>query len=113
MRWRRCPLRPRFLGFSALGLAEILRPRGHPPLHELLAGPHAAGLAALRAILQAAMADPATAFRLRAAPDVAAALAADPVALPDLARRTGRTLMVASDPALAPGRTEIERIARG
>lgn len=30
------PLRPRFLGISALGLAEIVRPRIHPPLHELL-----------------------------------------------------------------------------
>ena len=44
------PLRPRLLGFTALGLAEIVRPRIHPPLHELLAGPHAAGLAALRRI---------------------------------------------------------------
>ena len=43
------PLAPRLLGFTALGLAEILRPRVHPPLHEVLAGPHAAGLAALRA----------------------------------------------------------------
>ena len=43
-------LRPRLLGFTALGLAEIVRPRVHPPLHELLAGPHAAGLAALRAM---------------------------------------------------------------
>ncbi len=42
------PLGPRLLGFTALGLAEILRPRVHPPLHEMLAGPHAAGLAGLR-----------------------------------------------------------------
>lgn len=106
------PVRPRFLGFSALGLAEIVRPRSHPPLHELLAGPHAAGLSALRAIMQAAAAEPGAAFRLRAAPDVAAALAQDPVALPDLARRTGRPLIVASDPSLPPGRAEIERTAR-
>ena len=105
------PLRPRFLGFSALGLAEIMRPRAHPPLHELLAGPHAAGLAALRAIMQAAAVEPAASFALRAAPDVAAALAADPVALPDLARRTGRTLIVTSDPSLPPGRTATERTA--
>ena len=52
------PLRPRFLGFSALGLAEILRPRVHPPLHELLAGPHAAGLAALRALPRESAAAP-------------------------------------------------------
>ena len=44
------PLRPRLLGFTTLGFAEIVRTRVHPPLHELLAGPHAAGLAALRAI---------------------------------------------------------------
>lgn len=106
------PLHPRFLGFSALGLAEILRPRAHPPLHELLAGPHAAGLAALRSVMQAAMAEPAVAFRMRAALDVAAALAADPVALPALAGRTGRTLMVSSDPALPPGGVVVERIAR-
>ena len=106
------PLRPRFLGFSALGLAEIMRPRVHPPLHELLSGPHAAGLSALRAIMQAAAAEPAAAFRLRAAPDVAAALAGDPAALPDLARRTGRPLIVASDPSLPPGRTVSERTAR-
>lgn len=31
----RDPLRPRFLGFSALGFAEIRRPRIRPPLHEL------------------------------------------------------------------------------
>ena len=43
------PLQPRLLGFTALGLAEIVRRRVRPPLHELLAGPHAAGLAALRA----------------------------------------------------------------
>jgi Ribonuclease G/E len=30
------PLRPRFLGFSHLGFAEILRPRIRPPLHEFL-----------------------------------------------------------------------------
>ena len=47
------PLRPKFLGFTALGLAEIVRPRVHPPLHELLAGPLAAGLAALRAVMAA------------------------------------------------------------
>jgi len=106
------PLRPRFLGFSALGLAEIMRFRAHPPLHELLAGPHAAGLAALRAIMQAAAAEPAVTFALRAAPDVAAALADDPVALPDLARRTGRTLIVTSDPSLPSGHTAVERTAR-
>ncbi|MEO9190731.1 MAG: ribonuclease E/G, partial [Acetobacteraceae bacterium] len=40
------PMRPRLLGFTNLGLAEIVRTRVHPPLHEMLAGPHAAGLLA-------------------------------------------------------------------
>ncbi len=88
------PLRPRLLGFTQVGLAEIVRPRVHPPLHELLAGPHAAGLAALRAL------ERENAARLRAAPNVAAALQTDTVALGDLARRTGRSLILHTDPAL-------------
>ncbi|HEX7388817.1 MAG TPA: ribonuclease E/G [Acidiphilium sp.] len=32
----RDPLKPRLLGFTALGLAEVLRPRIRPPLHEIL-----------------------------------------------------------------------------
>jgi len=106
------PLHPRFMGFTALGLAEIMRPRVHPPLHELLAGPHAAGLAALRDIMGAAAAEPAATFALRCTPAVAAALHGDPVALPDLARRTGRPLMIHPDPALPAGACIIERSAR-
>ncbi|QNT78652.1 ribonuclease E/G [Entomobacter blattae] len=34
------PLKPKFLGFSALGFAEILRPRLRPPLHELFSLPY-------------------------------------------------------------------------
>lgn len=30
------PLKPRLLGFTGLGFAEVLRPRVRPPLHELL-----------------------------------------------------------------------------
>ena len=105
------PLGPRLLGFTAGGLAEIQRPRVHPPLHELLAGPHAAGLAALRRV--AASADPASPPWLRAAPDVVSALEADGVALPALAHRLGRPLVVRSDPALPPGATVIEETARG
>ena len=92
------PVGPRFLGFTALGLAEILRPRLHAPLHELLAGPHAAGLAALRQI--ATEASPRGAPALRAAPGVVAALEADPGALQALAQRLGRSLVMRSDPAL-------------
>ncbi len=106
------PLHPRFLGFTALGLAEIMRPRVHPPLHELLRGPHAAGLAALREVMAAAAAEPSAASTLRCAPDVAAALADDAVALPDLARRTGRPLIVQPDSGLPPSGWTVERTAR-
>ena len=92
------PLSPRFLGFTALGLAEILRARIHPPLHELLAGPHAAGLAALRRLTREAGAGAIPA--LRAAPGVVAALQDDAAALQALAQRIGRPLVMRSDPTL-------------
>jgi Ribonuclease G/E len=94
------PLRPRLFGFTRLGLAEIVRSRVHPPLHELLAGPHAAGLAALRQAAAMIADDPARPPVLRAAPPVLAALEADGVALADLARRAGRDLMKRADPSL-------------
>jgi Ribonuclease E/G family len=94
------PLRPRLLGFTALGLAEIVRPRVHPPLHELLAGPHAAGLAALRLVAAELAMAPHRLPALRASPAVIAALQADAEALPDLARRAGRPLILRADPAL-------------
>jgi Ribonuclease G/E len=94
------PVGPRLLGFTQLGLAEIVRPRVHPPLHEMLAGPHAAGLAALRRIATEVAAAPHRTLRLRAGPAVVAALQADPVALPELAGRTGRALILRADPAL-------------
>jgi Ribonuclease G/E len=94
------PLRPRFLGFTALGLAEIVRSRVHPPLHELLAGPLAAGLAALRAVIAAFDGDPRGMPAVRAHPAIVSALQADPAALPDLARRTGRGVTLRSDPGL-------------
>jgi Ribonuclease G/E len=93
------PLQPRFLGFTALGLAEIVRPRVHPPLHELLAGPHAAGLAALRAVAAAAGL-PEQRPALRASPAVAAALHADPAARAALAQRIGRPTSITIDPSL-------------
>jgi Ribonuclease G/E len=93
-------LAPRFLGFTALGLAEIVRPRIHPPLHELLAGPHAAGLAALRLIARDLDVDPRRLPVLRASPAVVSALQQDAIALADLARRAGRALILRSDPSL-------------
>ena len=95
-------LRPRLLGFTALGLAEIVRPRVHPPLHELLAGPHAAGLAALRRLAAEIAVRPDRAPVLRAAPDVVAGLQDDAAARADLARRAGRPLILRPDPALTP-----------
>ncbi|HYZ24765.1 MAG TPA: ribonuclease E/G [Rhodopila sp.] len=94
------PLRPKFLGFTTLGLAEIVRPRVHPPLHEFLNTPLAAGLAALRAVLAASGPDPRTMPALRAHPAVIAALQADPAALPDLLHRTGRAPTLRADPSL-------------
>lgn len=90
------PLRPRLLGFTALGFAEISRPRVGPSLAELLSGPHAAGLAALRAAWRAGVS------RLRAAPAVVSALAADTAARQDFAREAGGALNMISDPGLGP-----------
>ena len=94
------PLAPVLFGFTALGLAEIMRPRVHPPLHEVLAGPHAAGLAALRAADAAFAARPQHAPSLRAGPAVVAAVRADPAALADWQRRTGRAFPMRPDPTL-------------
>jgi hypothetical protein len=74
----------------------------HPPLHELLAGPHAAGLAGLRQLAAEAAAQPHRALALRASPGVVAALQSDAEAAADLARRTGRDLVLRSDPSM-PG----------
>ncbi len=95
------PVGPRFLGFTALGLGEIVRPRVHPPLHEVLRGPHAAGLAALRRIASDVAARPRIGPALRAAPAVIAALQADSEALSDFVRRSGCPLKLRADPALA------------
>ncbi len=102
------PLQPRLLGFTALGFAEILRPRGRPPLHELLAGPLAAGLAALRRVAAESATRPGWTPALRATPAIVTALETDGTALPDLARRAGRPLILRSDPMLAPLRWVLE-----
>ncbi|HEY2618789.1 MAG TPA: ribonuclease E/G [Acetobacteraceae bacterium] len=104
------PLRPRLLGFTALGLAEIVRTRVHPPLHELIAGPHAAGLTALRRIATEVATPPHRLPALRASPAIVAALHDDTEALPDLARRAGGDLTVRSDPNLPATAWTIEAI---
>lgn len=91
------PVPTRFLGFSALGLAELLRDRIHPPLHELLASPHASGLEALRTLAKTIAADPRTPSELTCAPAIAEALERDASALADLARLAGRPLILRVD----------------
>ena len=95
------PRRPRVLGVTALGLIEIMRTRTGPPLHERLSGPHAAGLAALRA-MQAATRPPEAPPALRAAPAVIAALEADAAALDDMRAATGHAPSLRADPDLPP-----------
>ena len=107
------PMAPRFLGFSALGLAEILRPRAHSPLHELLAGPHAAGLAALRHAARQAAARPRARLVLHAAPAVVTALQADTGAIADFTARAGHPISLHQDTALPPGAWRIEEIPHG
>jgi Ribonuclease G/E len=104
------PVRPRFLGFTALGLAEIVRPRVRAPLHEALSGAHAAGLAALRVIARSTRVEPGRRLMLRAAPAVIAALEADVVAMADLARITGQRLNSRSDPSLTGNGWRLEDI---
>lgn len=96
------PLHPRLLGFTALGLAEIVRARVHPPLHELLAGPLAAGLYALCRIAEEIASAPHRPLALRAAPAIVAALKDDIEGLADLARRMGRRVKLHADPSLSP-----------
>ena len=97
----RDPLRPRLLGFTSLGLAEILRPRIHPPLHELLNAPAGAAYAALRAALMSRgslHAHPRTAIRAGIA--VIAAIESDPDALAAFAHRAAAPISLRMDPAL-------------
>lgn len=96
------PLRPRLLGFTALGFAEIVRPRLAAPLHERLSGPHAAALAGLEALWQAVRNRPGPPPVLLLAPDAAAALAADPCAEEDFRRLAGFRPLIRSTPDLPP-----------
>jgi ribonuclease G len=84
------PGHPRFLGFTALGLAEILRPRLYPPLHELLTGPHAEALEALAALCSLWESRPAATGAILAATEIIGAIEADTVAREQFRYRTGR-----------------------
>lgn len=92
----------RLLGFTHLGMAEIVRDRIHPPLHEVLgrpASPLTRGLAALRQAVREAAARPGTRFALRAAPSVIAALQGLSGALEDYAAEAGAALALLPDAA--------------
>ncbi len=91
------PLQPRLLGFTALGFAEILRPRADAPLHELFAQPHASALAALRAAMRESCST------VSVPPAAASALIADTAARAEFQQATGKTLHIDSNPDLAPG----------
>lgn len=105
----------RVLGFSRLGLLEVVRPRVHPPLAEILGAPaegivlspltHA--LAAFRAAL-ALLADPGAAPRLVAAPSVIAAARGAEEAMAAFAARAGRPLLLAEDAGLRPSAWRVE-----
>jgi Ribonuclease G/E len=101
-------LTPRLAGFTPLGFAEILRPRLRPPLHERLAGPHAAALAALRQIASEAAAHPGHRFTLTAAPAIIAALHADRDACAALAHHHTYPIILHGDPTYPPSKTQIE-----
>ena len=96
-------LAPRLAGFSALGFAEISRPRLRPPLHELTASPLGHGLAALRAVLREASAAPARRLVLRAPPATISALENATIARATLARLTTYPLVLRADPTLIRG----------
>ncbi|BAK83709.1 ribonuclease E/G [Komagataeibacter medellinensis] len=96
------PLRPRFLGFTALGLAEIVRPRVHPPLHELLHSPEGRVLSALRGQMQVYRGMPPTGqpVTLACGHAIMRLMQAHPGWVADFVRLTGRVLHPVTDPAL-------------
>lgn len=92
----------RLVGFTNLGLAEIVRDRIHPPLHEVLGSPPSAltrGLAALRQAAREAAARPGARLALHATPAVIAALRDLPGALEEAALAIGTPLALRPDPA--------------
>ncbi|GAN84661.1 ribonuclease [Novacetimonas hansenii] len=97
------PLRPRFLGISALGLAEIVRPRIHPPLHELLDSVTGRLLRSLRQKVRdyrgMQVPRPVT---LQAGCDIVRMMRTYPAWMEDFTRLTGCPLRVTIAPDLPP-----------
>ncbi|MFS3135726.1 ribonuclease E/G [Gluconacetobacter sacchari] len=96
------PLRPRFLGFSALGLAEIMRPRIHPPLHALLSDAAGRMIWMLDSWSRQVSGQPGPAPGLRVGTDLARALDHDPGAIADTTRLSGHQPAWRLDPSLPP-----------
>ncbi|GAB6966977.1 hypothetical protein JCM25156A_10140 [Komagataeibacter kakiaceti JCM 25156] len=96
------PLRPRFLGFTALGLAEIVRPRVHPPLHELFHSTEGRLLRALRVRMQADRGMPSSGqpVRLGCGYGIMQVLQDHPAWMEDFMRLTGRMLQPVTDQTL-------------
>jgi Ribonuclease G/E len=103
----------RLVGFTGLGMAEIVRDRVHAPLHEVLGWPPSPltrGLAALRQAGREAAARPGARFALRATPAVIGALEGLPGALDEAAAAIGLPLLLRPDPLA--GEATIEEVAR-
>jgi Ribonuclease G/E len=107
---RKDPLKPRLLGLTRLGFLEIVRPRVHPPLHEVVGlppSPLTLGLGAVRKILRRSAATPGVDLGLRAAHEVIAALQRYPAALEEYERMSGSALDLQADRTLRPGEEQI------
>lgn len=94
------PQKPRFLGFTGLGLAEIQRSRTYPPLHELLRSPHAVALAALAALARAMLERPGENHALALSSALLGAIDGDPVARDQFRERTGNLPILYADNAI-------------
>ena len=105
------PLRPRLLGFSALGFAEIVRARRRPALHEQRASLHARALDAAAAFAERARDTGAATPLLVTGAALAGEIERDAVLHADLARLTGRPLMLRTDARLPAASWRIEEVS--
>jgi len=112
------PRCPQILGWTRLGLLELIRPRRARPLTEALLEPHPGGALrktavtvaqeALRSLLREARAEPGQRWRLTVNPGVAAALAGGAAApLRAIEKRFGRPIVIETDTGLDRERFQI------
>lgn len=107
------PLGAKLLGITRLGLMEIVRPRIHPPLHEILGlppSPLTLGLAAMRHALREVAALQGAGLALLAAPEVIQAIETLPEAKDAYRQQAGRLLVLRPDACLRPGQEQIVRV---